>query len=76
MGEDISFETGLERLSRIVEKLENEEVSLEESVEKFEEGMEISKKCAKILEEAEMRIKKVTRGEGGKLVETEIDVEK
>jgi len=72
MEEDFSFEAGLEKLSKIVEELENEEVSLEESIKKFEEGMKISKKCTEILEKAETRIKKVTK-DGGKLIEKEVN---
>lgn len=69
---DFSFEAGLKKLSKIVEELENEEVSLEESIKKFEEGVKISKKCAEILENAEMKIKKVVK-DGGKFIEEEAD---
>ena len=72
MEDDFSFETGLKKLSKIVEELENEEVSLEESIKKFEDGVKISKKCSEILEKAEMRIKKVAK-DGGKFIEEEID---
>ena len=72
MEEDFSFEAGLEKLSKIVEELENEEVSLEESIKKFEEGMKISKNCTEILEKAEMKIKKVLK-DGGRLIEEEVD---
>lgn len=54
-----SFEEALARLEEIVEKLESENISLEESVSLYEEGIKLSKKCSQTLEDAELRIEKV-----------------
>ncbi|MDZ7680942.1 MAG: exodeoxyribonuclease VII small subunit [Fodinibius sp.] len=54
-----SFEEALKRLEEIVEKLEDESISLETSIELYEEGIELSKHCTETLEEAELRIQKV-----------------
>jgi len=51
-----SFESQIENLEKIVAELENGELSLDESVSKFEEGIKISKECNKTLEEAEKKI--------------------
>jgi len=51
-----SFETILSRLEEIVGKLSQGDLSLEESIKLFEEGMELSKKGHKILDEAESKI--------------------
>ncbi len=51
-----SFEEQIEELEKIVQELESGNLSLEDSVNKFEEGIEISKKCNKTLEEAEKKI--------------------
>lgn len=52
-----SFEELLTRLEEITSKLEKEEnISLDESMKLFEEGIEISKKCNKQIEEAEKKI--------------------
>lgn len=51
-----SFEEQMEQLEKIVEELEKGELSLEDSVSKFEEGIKISKQCNKTLEEAEKKI--------------------
>ncbi len=51
-----SFEEQIEALEEIVEELEKGELSLEDSVSKFEEGIKISKQCNKTLEEAEKKI--------------------
>jgi exodeoxyribonuclease VII small subunit len=55
-GEEKSFEELMEELENITTKLEKEQISLDESVKIFEEGMNISKECNKKLEEAERRI--------------------
>ena len=56
MGKEKSFEESMQELEKIVQELENNNLNLDESVKKFEQGMEISKKCNKILEEAEKKI--------------------
>lgn len=54
-----NFEDALVRLETIVQQLEDDSVSLEESIKLYEEGIELSKLCTETLEEAELRIKKV-----------------
>ena len=54
-----SFETNLQKLEIIVEKLESGEVGLEDSVQLYEEGMKIKKICDKKLKDIEMQIKKI-----------------
>lgn len=54
-----SFEEALQRLEEIVSELEDESIPLEQSIELYEEGIELSKLCTKTLEEAELRIQKV-----------------
>ena len=51
-----SFEEKMEKLEAIVTELEKGELSLDESVEKFEEGINISKECNEMLETAEKKI--------------------
>lgn len=51
-----NFEEQMESLENIVQELEKGELSLEDSVTKFEEGIKISKECNKTLEEAEKKI--------------------
>lgn len=51
-----NFEEQIEQLENIVKDLEKGELSLEDSVSKFEEGIKISKECNKTLEEAEKKI--------------------
>ena len=51
-----NFEELIEKLEEITNKLEKEQLSLDESVKLFEEGMHISKQCNSKLEDAEKRI--------------------
>ena len=63
--DDISFEELMEKLEEITTKLEKEQISLDDSVKLFEEGMNISKECNKKLEEAEKRITMLVESEDG-----------
>ena len=56
MKEELNFEDAMLKLEEIANELENDELSLEKSVEKFEEGIKLSKKCNEILEKAEKKI--------------------
>ena len=51
-----NFEELMVKLEEITNKLEKEQLSLDESVKLFEEGMKISKECNSTLEDAEKRI--------------------
>tara|TARA_B100000242_G_scaffold282966_1_gene244745 strand:+ start:420 stop:623 length:204 start_codon:yes stop_codon:yes gene_type:complete len=52
-----NFEKDLKKLQDILDNIESDELSLEESIEKYKEGVELSKKCQKALEDAEQIIK-------------------
>jgi len=54
--EELNFEELMVKLEDITNKLENEKLSLHESVKLFEEGMQISKECNNKLEDAEKKI--------------------
>ena len=51
-----NFEEQIEELESIIKELEAGKLNLDELVEKFEEGMKISKECSKMLESAERKI--------------------
>ena len=53
----IEADSPIEDLEKIVQELEKGELTLEDSVNKFEEGIKISKECNKTLEEAEKKIR-------------------
>jgi exodeoxyribonuclease VII small subunit len=58
---DSSLESHLSGLEKIVSELENGELSLEESLKKFEEGVKLTKNCQQIIDDAEKRIKIITK---------------
>ncbi len=51
-----TFEESMEELEKIAKELENENLTLDESIEKFERGMKISKECKETLDNAEKKI--------------------
>lgn len=51
-----SFEDTMKNLQDIVQELEKGTLNLDDSVKKFEEGIELSKQCNEILEKAEKKI--------------------
>ena len=53
---EMSFEETMQKLQEIVQELEKGTLNLEDSVNKFEEGMKLSKKCNDFLESAEKKI--------------------
>lgn len=69
MKEDKNFEEMMKNLEQIAKDLESGELSLDESVKKFEEGMEISKSCSKILEDAEKKITILLQNSDEKIIE-------
>ena len=54
---EIDFEETMKELEQVVCELEKGDLNLDKSVEKFEEGIKLSKKCSNILEKAENKIK-------------------
>lgn len=63
------FENSLARLETIVKELEKGELSLEEALQLFEEGIKISRFCSVRLDEAERKVEILLKNEKGKLVE-------
>jgi len=56
-----SFEEALTKLEAIVEKLDDDDITLEESVQLYEEGLKLSKICSKTLENAELKIEEIEK---------------
>lgn len=54
-----TFEEALEKLETIVEKLSDQGISLEKSVELYEEGLRLSKICTDTLEQATLKIEQI-----------------
>ncbi len=74
----LPFEEALSHLERVVDRLEQGDLELEESLAAFEEGVRLSKRCVALLDTAEQRIEILIR-EGGQWLarpfESEADAE-
>ena len=70
-----NFEASMERLNAIVEKLETGDMSLEESLKLYEEGVRLSGACMKRLTEAQQKIEVLMRTSSGALETAELDAE-
>ena len=73
--ENNSFEQNMHRLEQIVRAMERGDVALEESLKLFQEGTELVRCCGKLLDEAELQVKKVMTDAAGNPVEEKFDHE-
>jgi len=62
-----TFEQSLQRLEEIVDHLEQGDVSLDESIRMYEEGLALSKACMDKLTQAEVKLKKLSKDIEGNL---------
>ena len=60
-----SFEDVLGQLETVVSRLEGGDLSLEEALRTFEEGVRLARACAARLEDAEQRVRLLTRASDG-----------
>ena len=60
--EPVSFEDAFTRLESVVRRLESGQMSLDQSTELFEEGMQLAKRCTEMLNGAELKIKRLQQG--------------
>ena len=67
--ENINFEQALKELETIVRNLENGTIPLDDSLENFENGIKLIRRCNFLLDNAEKKVKKLTRAETGEVVE-------
>lgn len=59
------FETALKKLEEVVKKLEGGELSLDESLKAFEEGVKLAAFCSRKLDEAEKRVELLVKQKDG-----------
>lgn len=72
-GEDVDFEGAVSRLEELVGELERGELSLENSLRTFEEGVRLVRRCSEQLKSAELRIRQLEEGTDG-VSERTVDV--
>ena len=67
--ENINFEQALKELETIVRNLENGTIPLDDSLENFENGIKLIRRCNLLLDNAEKKVKKLARAETGEVIE-------
>lgn len=69
------FEKHLTQLETVVERLERGDLTLDESVRLFEEGMKLSQACRQELEQAEGRIQVLVDGKSGAMQTADMELD-
>ena len=59
----LGFEESIRQLKEIVDKIEQGQIPLQDSLDQYEKGMSLIKHCRSILQKAEKRIEKISREE-------------
>ena len=70
-----TFEESMQRLEQIVRAMERGDVALEESLKLFQEGTELVRSCNRLLDEAQLQVKKIMTAPDGSPVEEEFQHE-
>ncbi len=61
--EELNYEAAFKELETIVAALENEQRSLDESMSLYERGQALVKRCAELLDKAELKVKQLSGGD-------------
>ncbi|MDP6967857.1 MAG: exodeoxyribonuclease VII small subunit [Gammaproteobacteria bacterium] len=67
--EDFNFEASLQQLQQLVQQMEQGKLSLEESMQAFEQGIALTRQCQQALDKAEQKVQTLMQDATGKLVE-------
>ncbi|MCK9594135.1 MAG: exodeoxyribonuclease VII small subunit [Candidatus Omnitrophica bacterium] len=62
---EIKFEEALKKLEKIVDELENGELSLDDALKKYQEGLELSRQCSQRLDSAKKKIDILVKNKKG-----------
>ena len=73
--ENMTVEQNMQRLEQIVRALERGDAPLEESLKLFQEGTERIRICGKLLDEAQLQVKKIVPGPDGAPTEEDMPYE-
>ena len=72
MNNKLTFEEAMKKIEEIAEKLETGKVNLDEMVELYKQGTELSVYCNKMIDEAEQKIKILSKTKNG-IIEKDIE---
>lgn len=62
--EQFDFEAAIARLEELVSSMEDGELSLEDSLKAFEQGIKLTRECQQALQQAEQRVRKLINADG------------
>ena len=68
---ELTFEEGIQKLEKILLKLESEDTPLDQMITLYEQANKLTDICRKKLDEANQRMTKLVKGEDGKFLEQE-----
>ncbi|MGV3244011.1 exodeoxyribonuclease VII small subunit [Staphylococcus sp. 11261D007BR] len=71
MTETKSFEEMMKELEQIVQQLDNEQISLDEALKLYQQGITLSKSCESTLKEAEKKVNEIIQKEADESDESE-----
>jgi len=71
---DLPFESAFQRMQAIVEELEGGNISLEECVATFSQGMQLAQHCNELLKKARLRIQVIDTASDGTFTLTDVEV--
>lgn len=63
----LNFESTLREIEKVIESLEEGNLSLEDSIKAYEKGISLTKTCQKMLSDAELKINKLSSKDGEKI---------
>ena len=72
--EKVNFEEAIKKLETIANELETGDLSLDDTITKFEEGIKLSNQCTKMLDEAEKKISILIKKDN-EIIEEDFSVE-
>ena len=59
MNKTQTFENNLQQLTEVIQKMEQPDIGLEESLKLYEQGVQLTRKCQKTIDEAEKKIEQL-----------------
>ncbi len=70
----MTFEQAMQELEKVVNKLEGGNGALEEAIMEYEYGSELQKFCEKKLQEAKLKVEKITKDSSGAIITEQIEL--
>ncbi len=73
-GSNLTFEKGLTRLEELVHELESDDLNLDKSLELFEEGIKLTRRLNRKLDEAEKKLEVLSKNNGSEPMAEDLDI--